>query len=53
MKPYNKSRNTMNTRLGQRQLRRQARIMDLTFDVQTMLQPGKMMEIADDVLNWE
>ena len=47
-KPYNKPRNVMNTRLRQR-----TRTMDLTFGtwkVQTMLQPGKMMEIADEVL---
>src|SRR5215468_8778933 len=39
-KPYNKPRNAMNTRLRQR-------YTDLTFgtwNVQTMLQPGKMME---------
>ena len=38
----------MNTRLRQR-----TRITDLTFgtwNVQIMLQPGKMMEIADEVL---
>ena len=48
MKPYNKPRNVMNTRLRQR-----TRITDLTFgtwNTQTMLQPGKMMEIADEVL---
>ena len=39
-KPYNKPRNVMNTR------RRQG-TTDLTFG---MLQPGKMMEIADEVL---
>jgi len=44
-KPYKKSRNVINT-----QLRHRTRIMDLTFgtwNVQTMLQPRKMMEIAD------
>ena len=45
-KPYNKPRNVMNNR-------RRQRITDLTFDTwdfQTMLQPGKMMEIADETL---
>jgi len=48
LKPYKKPRNVMNTRLRQR-----TRIADLTFgtwNIQTMLQPGKMMEIADEVL---
>jgi len=45
-KLYNKPRNVMNTR-------RRQRTTDLTFgtwNVQTILQPGKMMEIADEVL---
>ena len=45
-KPYDRPRNVMNTK-------RRKRIMDLTFgtwNVQTMLQPGKMMEVADEVL---
>jgi len=45
-KPYNKPWNVMNTR-------RRQRTTDLTFGtwkVQTMLQPGKMMERADEVL---
>jgi len=45
-KPYNKPRNIMNTR-------RRQRTTDLTFgtwNVQTMLQPGKIMEIADGKL---
>jgi hypothetical protein len=53
-KPYNKPWNAMNTRLRQRRLPRQTRITDVTFgtwNVQTMLQPGKMMEIADEFLN--
>jgi len=44
--PYNKPRNVMNTR-------RRQRTTDLTFgtwNVQTVLQPGKVMEIADEVL---
>jgi len=50
-KPYNKPRNVMNTRWRQR-----TGGTDLTFGtwkVQTMLQPGKMMEIADEVLKLE
>ena len=42
-KPYNKPRNVMNTR-------RRQRTTDLTFgtwNVQTMLQPEKMIEIAN------
>jgi len=45
-KPYDRPRNVMNTK-------RRKRIMDLTFgtwNVQTMLQPGKVMEVADEVL---
>jgi len=45
-KPYNKPRNIMNTRRRQR-----TGSTDLTFgtwNVQTMLQPGKMMEIAEE-----
>ena len=45
-KTFNKPRNIMNTR-------RRQRTTDLTFgtwNVQTLLQPGKMMEIADEVL---
>jgi hypothetical protein len=45
-KPYNKPRNVMKTRLRQR-----IRTTDLTFGtwkVQTMPQPGKIMELAND-----
>jgi len=45
-KPYNKPRDVMNTR-------RRQRTTDLTsgtWNVQTMLQPGKIMKIADEVL---
>ena len=45
-KPYNKPRNVINTQ-------RRQRTTNLTFgtwNVQTMLQPGKMMQIADEVL---
>jgi len=45
-KPYNKPWNVMNTQ-------RRQRPTDLTFgtwNVHTMLQPGMMMEIADEVL---
>jgi hypothetical protein len=49
MKTYNKPRNVMN----KIRWRQKTGITDLTFGtwhVQTMLQPGKMMEIADKVL---
>jgi hypothetical protein len=49
MKTYNKPRNVMN----KTRWRQKTGITDLTFgtwNVQTMLQPGKMMEIGDEVL---
>jgi hypothetical protein len=53
MKPHSKPRNAMNTRLKQRHLPRQTRNTDLTigtWNVQTVLQSGKMVQIADEVL---